>query len=364
MAEDVLLTLAIQPYEKAIILKSILEKEGIGVVVENVDSQQQPRISSGMRIRIKEKDLPKAMSLVEVSIPQGKLNRQGGILIPVDFSDYSVKACRIGFDYAFHHQTSVTLLHSYVNEHFSGTLPFEGKFRLDRKISGMFKDKEVAARRQMDEFVAGLKGVIPQDVLTAVNCRKEVVEGVPEESILEYAKQTGPALIVMATRGKHKKAQDLIGSVTAEVLDSVKYPLLAIPEYISMDDTDGIQNIVFYSNLEQADLVSLDKAVRSFRHSKVILAHVKGEHENLVDERMQALMAYCRYQYENVDFSVELFEEDSFLDRFEQCLIGNRIDLVVIPNKKRNIFTRLFSPSIAHRILFHTDIPMLVIPTK
>ena len=34
----------------------------------------------------------------------------------------------------------------------------------------------------------------------------------------------------------------------------------------------------------------------------------------------------------------------------------------IIPNKKKNIFARLFNPSVAHKILFLTDTPMLVVP--
>ena len=41
---------------------------------------------------------------------------------------------------------------------------------------------------------------------------------------------------------------------------------------------------------------------------------------------------------------------------------GSGFDLIVVPNKKKNVFSRLFNPSLAHKILFAADIPMLVIP--
>jgi Universal stress protein UspA and related nucleotide-binding proteins len=40
------------------------------------------------------------------------------------------------------------------------------------------------------------------------------------------------------------------------------------------------------------------------------------------------------------------------------------IDMLVIGNRKRNIFARLFNPSMAHKMLFHSDTPLLVIPSK
>ena len=322
MAGEELLTLTIQPYEKAIILKSVLEREGIEVVVGNV-SQRQPLISSGVRLRIHERDLPKALSLLETTAK----DRQ-------------------------------SVLHSYMGQYFSGSLPLDVKLR--KENSG----KEVEAHRQMAEFEERLKQIVSPEILSAVEYRCEVVEGIPEDAILEYAKQSGPELIVMGTRGKHKKEEDLIGSVTAEVLDSVAYPLLAIPEGFVVNETVEKRNIVFYSNLEQSDLMSLDVLMRKFKGVRVFIAHVKSGHEKFVDERLEALGLYCRHQYADSEFLIRKFTEPCFLDEFEQCLIDDKIELVVIPNKKRNIFTRLFSPSIAHRIMFHTDIPMLVVPTK
>ena len=40
----------------------------------------------------------------------------------------------------------------------------------------------------------------------------------------------------------------------------------------------------------------------------------------------------------------------------------DRFDLIIVPNKKKNIFSRFFNPGVAHKVLFQTDIPMLVIP--
>ena len=50
--EDKLVTLAIHTFEKAQILKTILETEGIEVYIHNVN-QIQPVVSAGVRVRIK-----------------------------------------------------------------------------------------------------------------------------------------------------------------------------------------------------------------------------------------------------------------------------------------------------------------------
>ena len=62
--EDKLVTLAILTYAKAQILKNVLENEGIETYIHNVN-QIQPVVSSGVRVRIKESDLPHALKITE-----------------------------------------------------------------------------------------------------------------------------------------------------------------------------------------------------------------------------------------------------------------------------------------------------------
>ena len=38
------------------------------------------------------------------------------------------------------------------------------------------------------------------------------------------------------------------------------------------------------------------------------------------------------------------------------------VQMLIVPNKKRNILSRLFNPGIAHKILFERDMPLLSAP--
>ena len=66
----------------------------------------------------------------------------------------------------------------------------------------------------------------------------------PEETIVEYAKENKPEMIVMGTRGAGKKEKELIGSVTAEVLDSCRFPVLTVPESVNLSNIDDIKHAV------------------------------------------------------------------------------------------------------------------------
>lgn len=360
--KDRLITVAIHTYAKALILKSLLENEGIPVVINNVNLIQ-PVVSSGVRVRIQEKDLPLALKIIEqMSLDDIEMSDDKNkpiVLIPIDFSDYSKMACLIGFDFAKQIGGKVLLLHSYVAMSYSvAMMPFSDDDYDD-------KHAEMNAIRKMEKFEQDVNDDISSGVLPAVKFSCKVEEGVPEVTILDCAQRENVALIVMGTRGKSKKEAELIGSVTAEVLDAGKFPVFSVPEGMETRKISEIKNVTFFSNFIQQDLISFDIFARIFKDKKLNITIIPIE-EQKKDEKskqyLEQLLQYCQSHYKNFNFVIEHLSDANFLEDFELYVKKIYIDLILIPNKKRNIFARLFNPSIAHRMIFHSDIPMLVVP--
>ena len=99
MSKDTYITLAIHTYDVALKVKDQLELCGINVKLQNVNLKS-PTLSSGIRVRIAEKDLPYALRIVENNESVEKLQEiinSKQILIPVDFTENSLVACKVGF---------------------------------------------------------------------------------------------------------------------------------------------------------------------------------------------------------------------------------------------------------------------------
>ena len=61
---DKLVTLAIRTYQRAQMIKTVLEEHGIETIIHNLNLEH-PEMAVGVRVRIKEKDLPQALAIVE-----------------------------------------------------------------------------------------------------------------------------------------------------------------------------------------------------------------------------------------------------------------------------------------------------------
>jgi nucleotide-binding universal stress UspA family protein len=217
----------------------------------------------------------------------------------------------------------------------------------------------------MDEFEKMLLDKIAAGELPKVKIETKVTEGIPEEQILHYAHKYDVSLIVMGTSGTNRRRQNLIGSVAGEVLDACKFPIFTVP--IGMPDVGltDITRVVFFSNLIQQDMISLDRFARLFNMRGVevtIIPVVDKKDRRLVDQSLQQLVQYCREHYPECTFKTKRIAAKTFMDSFAQFAKDEDIQLIAVPNKKSSIFSRLFNPSIAHRVLFQTDTPMLVVP--
>lgn len=368
MNTDRFITVAIHTYERAVLLKSILENEGISVVLNNVNLET-PVISSGIRVRIKESDLPLALRIIENLDIFSSGDYSGdtqSIVVPVDFSQYSLQAATSAFFLAKHHKATIKLLHTFIDPRVSSNIQLTDKLTYEIVEEEECKQLIENAREAMDVFVEKIKGMIKEGTIPAVKFSTDILEGVPEDVIGEFAKKNKPLLIVMGTRDAAQKEKDLIGSVTAEVFNTSRFPVFSIPQSVSLSVTNRINHVVFFCNLDQEDILAFDIMYRIFKEmvKKVTIAYVPGKKHLFMggNESVDALAAYCKAHYSELTFDVKPFALETLSTDFYDLERLSHIDLIAMPNKKKNVFSRMFNPGLAHKILINADIPMMVIP--
>lgn len=370
--EDKLVTLAIHTNEKAQILKKVLANENIEVHINDIDAEN-PNIAPGVRIRIKESDLPRALNVVEsrhlFSYDDDETYRTDDgrrrILIPVDFSDYSMKACQIAFNLAREMNAKVKIMHVYFNPYFPTALPMAEAFAYQGKEEKEFQNIIVKVK----ENVQKLCNVIDQKISTgefpAVNYSYVLREGLPEEEIVTFTKEYKPDLILMGTRGKDQKDADLIGSVTAEVIEMTHVPLIAIPENTPFTDMTDVKHIAFLTNFSQRDLISFDllaKLFEPFGDIRISITHISMKKGDQWDEiKLEGIKSYFSRQYPGLNLDYKLIDTNDMLKSLDEYIKDDGIQILALTTSKRNIFARMFSPSISRKMLFHSDTPLLVL---
>ena len=136
------------------------------------------------------------------------------LLLPVDFSDASLKATEYAVDLAKRFGATVQVLH--VIEDPVVYLP-------------MFESYPMPSREQFETYAQDRleNWILPED---AEGCQLELhcVHGRPPTRIVEYASDCQVDLIVMGTHGRGAAAQMFLGSVAERVVRHAPCPVLTV----------------------------------------------------------------------------------------------------------------------------------------
>jgi nucleotide-binding universal stress UspA family protein len=363
--EDKLVTLAIRTFQRAQMIKAVLDKNGIETVIHNLNPEN-PELAVGVRVRIKEIDLPRALKIVEEMEsawerePVTGNNHTPQVLIPIDFSDYSQKVIDFGFHYANILGAKVVFLNVYFSPAFTissnnevSTYALSDSELLRRIIQ--------TANEEKDHLTKHIREGIDKNELANVPFNFELKEGVPEDQILDYCKKYKPALVIMGTHGK-KISNELIGSVTAEVIEACISPVLAVPMQMKMNSTNEIHRVAFMTNFNQKDLIAIDRAITLFTSDKLELYFIHASDKKLAwDEIMLAgIKSYFANHYPNLTTNYALIGANENLKIIDNFLVNNKIDVLAFNTQHRNIFSRLFNPGLAYKLVLHSDTPLYV----
>jgi nucleotide-binding universal stress UspA family protein len=368
--ENKLITLAIHTFQKAQIIKTLLESEGIEVYLHNVNLIS-PMVSSGVRVRIKESDLPAALKIIENTTlykeetGKGEEIQSKKILIPIDFSNYSLQACELGFHYAAEIQAEIIVMHVHFMPVFPASFPLNDN--LPYPVANISEEEAVIllnkAKNDMDQFAGSIRDKIQTGAWPDIPFSTVFQEGLPEEEIVAFSRKQAVNLIIMGTRGRNRKDVDLIGSVTAEVIEMTKIPVFAIPEKTPVRNFSDIRRIAFGTSFDPNDLLSFDTLFKMFQTRPVeyYLFHITHKQDTWNEIKLAGIKEYFAKQYPEIKIQYDILDANDFILDLERFIRDNKVDIIAISTYKRNMFARMFNPSVARKMLFHTDTPLLAL---
>lgn len=369
-----LITLVVHTPEHAFRLKDVLEFHNIPVIIEDVVLEGVSANECPKKVRIPFDSLTEGLKILESGESDAapldliKMTGIGGsLLIPVDFSPLSKLALKAGFYLADKFGVEPMVLHAYIAPMFT---PGENVFAdpmtdSDNEMAAVeTADLRQIASKQLSELKKELKKEQSEGKLPDIKFSTTLLEGVPEQVILEYCKVNKPLMVVMATRGADKKESDLIGSVTAEVIDGSRTPVFTVPEYYSLRGVENIKRVAMFCTFSGFDVVTLRWLMRSFDYPACDFYLLPAGDRPVMkaDRKLEQLSAFLNKMYPTANFHHVSMDNSRFDDHVRNLVEQFDIDLIIVPNKKSSAFSRFFRPTLAHRILFEKDIPLLVLP--
>lgn len=370
---DNLITIAIHQFEKASIAKQLLEKRGIPVVLEEI-IQKVPGsddITLGYHVKVNRNEAGRAITMIGLS---KKLSYEGTgvfehddgkerVLVAVDFSDYSLKACEAAFELAKIIDAKVKILNVFPNIQYPLNVPFANIVRGEESDSILDK-----ARRNMLDLCQEIDEKIAKGEMPSVNFSYSLREGITEEEIEIFVDSYKPTTLVIGTKGEGKNPK-LVGNVTADIIEITSVPVLVVPLKGRVTQLSEVEHIAYLTNVDTRDLQAFDRLVQSSltidRDLRVTLVHMKNKEKEKGYHEMQLnkMKEHFLERYPSLNITYKVLDGEDPVFSLETFIDSEKVDILSLNTRKRNILGRIFIPSLSRKLLksINLNIHLLVL---
>ena len=211
-----------------------------------------------------------------------------------------------------------------------------------------------------DELLKLENKAISQTKNIEVKCM--VNYGLAVDTIISAAEEKKVNLIIMGTKGAGGLKEILIGSNAAAVLEKAPCPVLVIPEKAQFKNIDKIVFATDYRDSDFFAIASLTQ-IASLFNAEIMIVHVSQvapteDHErDLLKWYREELKKKTNVDYKNISFhdlvggNVE-YELEDFIKK-------NKVNMLALSMRKRNIFSKLFGKSLTKKMAYHSNTPLL-----
>ncbi len=280
------------------------------------------------------------------------------ILWATDFSDESKEALAYADLFAKTFKAKLTALH--VVPDFAPVL-YEAWPEAQAELAGQIEASKVSAKVKLDHMCE-TEGICPTKVVIA--------EGSAAKIILKTAKKEGADLIVVGRRGTSGKEQNLIGSVTHQILRSARVPVLVTK------GTDAkvqpIKKILVPTDFSAAEDIERDHAWRlgktlgaslTFLYVLELFGHDFRLTDEMFDTVLKKLQARKKREHKAVEISEDVVKAVHSWEGILDYTGTKHFDLIVMSTTVRRL-TRFFLGSTTEKVIAHSRVPVFAIPRE
>lgn len=187
--------------------------------------------------------------------------------------------------------------------------------------------------------------------------------GFAGDEIVEFSKEKKVDLVVMGIKGTSLINEILIGSITTEVIRKTHQPVLVIPEKSNFQNIEKIAFACDYSEISDSSILKpLEDMVRLFK-SKLLVVNVMQPEEVTTVEKAVAGIKLEHY-LETIDHNLYFPTNDDVIEGINDFVYSMKAGMIAMIQRKHSIFQRILNKSNTKNMVFHTHIPLLVLPDK
>ncbi len=254
------------------------------------------------------------------------------VIVPVDFSENSLKAARYATQLLTgHYGVNMILHHVY--------------------------EKSGQASEASDNLEKLKDNLMTIGIVKITTLAEEGTDFIVELDKLARHQQAD--LIIMGITGRTTLGQTFIGSNTLKMVQQKVCPVLIIPENANYKDVKNVLLTSDFKNVHSSTpSVPIKKVLKTFNPNLHIM-NVDSEHYVALTEEYQNEKVKLNEMFR--DFNPEFYflglqDVDEAINQFAQ---DKNVDMIIVVHKGQSLFSKLFVKSHTKKLVYHSNIPVL-----
>jgi len=256
------------------------------------------------------------------------------VIVPVDFSDTSLNACRYAVKLLTGHYGVNMIIHHVYDK---PSELAESEQRLDTLKEELMKLGIVKITTSAEES---------SDFIHALD---------------KLARHQQADLIIMGITGRSTIGQTFMGSNTLKMVQQKVCPILIIPAGAEYRD---VKNVLLTSDFKtvkaSTPIVPIKKVLKTFQPNLHIM-NVDSEHYVAITEEYQEQRSELKEMF--TEFNPEFYflglqDVDEAIHQFAH---DKQIDFIIIVHKEQTLLSKLFVKSHTKKLAYHSTIPVLAL---
>ncbi|PRY05714.1 nucleotide-binding universal stress UspA family protein [Pontibacter ummariensis] len=277
------------------------------------------------------------------------------ILCPTDFSATSGKAIDYAVYIAQHAGAHLSLVHVI-------HLPIVDTSETAMVASELLGEQMRDAAEQLQAICRHLEEKYGANRDGEFTCDYILKEALLTDITEQLTAEEGYDLIVMGTTGRDNTLEELlIGSNTETIIEEVECPVLSIP---ATGTSPKIEKIIYASDYSKEDQVALGKVVElgSYFSAEIEVVHVVKSEED--HEKAEAFWKELQHQFPGVPLTFHEVHNRHRAEGLKAYYKETGGDVLAIVRKKKGFLRELFTQSLAEKMTYQAEVPLLVLHGK
>lgn len=265
------------------------------------------------------------------------------VLVPTDFTETSENAFQFALALARQEKADLKIVHVQPP-------------RLD--LSNPYKiDATIADEQAREELFKAIPEENSEET-DKVRIDKLMISGYAVEELVNLTKAKEADLMVMGARQEAGLLEKWFGSISSEVARLAFCPVLLVPRQSRFS---GFRNIVYASDFHPSEETVLPRLLNFAARYKATVHFVHVEENKLNGYLVDSTGSGKIFKMGESSLKMSVIECDDVLSGLNRYASEHHADLLAMTTSHRNFFEKLFHKSMTKKMVFNTEIPLLVL---